>query len=195
MARLIFLTHPEVVIDPNMPVPAWPLSAVGRWRAARFATWCEALDLAAVYSSDEQKAVDGGQIIASHRGVPHWTDAALGENDRSSTGYVAPPRFWEIVESFFARPDESVLGWETARAAQARILGAVQRANAEAEPRKDLVIVSHGGVGRLLAAALSGVPIGQESQPGHSGGGCWLEIDRADLTIIRDWQAIEDPPA
>ena len=41
--------------------------------------------------------------------------------DRSATGYVAPPRFWEIVDAFFGQPDTSILGWETARAAQARI--------------------------------------------------------------------------
>lgn len=195
MARLLFLTHPEVVIDPAIPVPSWPLSTVGRWRMDRFTEHCAGLALAAVYSSDERKALDGAEIVSRRWGAPHHIDAALGENDRSSTGYVAPPRFWEIVEAFFAHPEESVLGWETARAAQARITGAVRRANAATPPDQDLVVVSHGGVGRLLVAALMNVPIGQETRPQHPGGGCWLEIDRAGLAILGDWRAIEDPPA
>jgi broad specificity phosphatase PhoE len=193
MARLIFLTHPEVVIDPETPVPAWPLSAKGRWRMERFAEVFAGLDLVAVYSSDERKALDGAEIIADRFGAPHRIDPRLAENDRSSTGYVAPPRFWEIVEQFFGHPDESILGWETARAAQARIVAGVRAAN-QAEPvGRDLVIVSHGGVGRLLAAALTGVAIGEESRPEHPGGGCWLEIDRGDLRITGGWRAIEDP--
>lgn len=195
MSRLIFLTHPEVVIDPQVPVPAWPLSATGRWRMSQFVERLRAWDLSAVYSSDERKALDGGEIVADALGVPHRVDPELGENDRSSTGYVPPPRFWEIVDAFFAAPDESVLGWETARAAQARIVAAVRRADAAEPPDRDLLVVSHGGVGRLLAAALMNVSIGDELKPAHPGGGCWLEIDRPGLKIIGDWQAIEDPPA
>jgi len=53
-------------------------------------------------------------------------------------------------------------------------------------------VVSHGGVGRLLAANLQGVEIGREDKPGHPGGGCWLEIDRDTLSVRRTWQAIPD---
>jgi broad specificity phosphatase PhoE len=192
VSTIFFLTHPEVVIDPAVPVPRWPLSAIGRRRARRFVD--EALTgraVAAVWSSDEQKAVDGGEIIATALGVPHRIAPELAENDRSSTGYIAPPEFWEVVTEFFARPDESVRGWATARDEQARIVRAVTRVAQEA-PSGDLVIVSHGGVGQLLAAHLQGVAIGQEDKPQHPGGGCWLELDHATLAITRSWTAISD---
>lgn len=191
MATVFFLTHPEVVIDPAVPIPRWPLSEVGRRRMARFVEQMAPRRLAAVYSSDEQKALDGAQMVASAFGAPHRIDAELGENDRTSTGYLPPPQFWEVVAEFFARPEESVRGWERACDAQARIARAVTRAAAEA-PDGDLLIVSHGGVGALLTAKLAGVEIGQEERPQHAGGGCWLEIDRATLAIIRTWQAIAD---
>ena len=35
--HLLFVTHSEVVIDPDQPIPDWPLSEVGRARMARFA--------------------------------------------------------------------------------------------------------------------------------------------------------------
>lgn len=193
MSRLIFLTHPEVVIDPTVPVPQWPLSTIGRWRMEQFAKGFHGWDLAAVYSSDEQKALDGARIVAERLGLPHRVDPDLGENDRSSTGYVPPPRFWEIVDQFFGQPDESVLGWETARAAQTRIVSAIQRLSAAEDPGRDVLVVSHGGVGRLLAAALTGVPIGEEIKPAHPGGGCWLEIEREGLEVVGDWRAIQDP--
>lgn len=192
MATLFFLTHPEVIIDPAVPIPEWGLSDIGRQRMERFVGDARSQGLTAVYSSAERKATDGAAIVSAALGVPHSIDKGLGENDRSSTGYLAPPEFWQVVEVFFHHPDESVRGWETARAAQARIVGAVTRLVANEQTAGDILVVSHGGVGRLLAAHLQGVEIGQEDRPEHPGGGCWLEIDRETLRIRRTWQSIPD---
>src|SRR4028119_275779 len=127
MAFLIFVTHPEVVIDPLVPVPEWPLSAVGRGRMERFAGSLAGRGVTAVYASAERKAMDGAAIVAERLGLSYSTDACLGENDRSATGYIAPPEFWQVVEEFFARPQESVRGWERAVDAQARVVEAVGR--------------------------------------------------------------------
>lgn len=192
MATIYLLTHPEVIIDPATPITEWGLSDVGRRRMEHF-VGCEAVrGVVAVYSSDERKATDGAAMAAAARDIPHRVDAELGENDRSSTGYLAPPEFWDVVEVFFARPDESVRGWESARAAQARIIRAVRRLAQDEPESGDLLVVSHGGVGRLLTAHLQGVEIGREDRPAHPGGGCWLEIDRDTLTIRRSWQSIPD---
>lgn len=192
MSTIFFLTHPEVVIDPAVPVPQWPLSPTGRRRMGLFADGLAGRQVTAVWSSDERKAMDGAEILAARLGVPHRVDAGLAENDRTSTGYVAPPEFWEIVEAFFDRPDESVRGWARARDEQARIVAAVTRLAREEPTAGDLVVVSHGGVGRLLTAHLRGVEIGLEDRPEHPGGGCWLEIDRARLAITSGWRAVAD---
>ncbi|HZH52751.1 MAG TPA: histidine phosphatase family protein [Microvirga sp.] len=191
MSLLIFLTHPEVVIDPAVPVPEWPLDAVGRRRAERFAEMLVGRNVTAVYASTERKAMDGAAIVAERLGLPYGTDEELGENDRSATGYIAPPEFWEVVGEFFARPHESIRGWERAVDAQARIVRAVNRVNRDGSSG-DVVVVSHGGVGRLLTAHLQKVAIGQESRPQHPGGGCFLVVDRETLAIRQDWRAIED---
>ena len=192
MPTIFFLTHPEVVIDPAIPIPDWRLSDVGRRRMERFVGQAQSQGLVAAYSSAERKATDGAAIAAAALGVPHRIDPELGENDRSATGYLAPAEFWQVVEVFFDRPDESVRGWETARAAQTRIVRAMKRLLAGEQAPGDLLVVSHGGVGRLLAAHLQGVEIGQEDRPEHPGGGCWLEIDRETLRIRRTWQSIAD---
>ncbi len=203
MPSLIFVTHPEVVVDPLVPVPDWPLSAVGRGRMERFADALAAgapavgapggPNISAVWASTERKATDGAAIVAERLGLSYDTDRDLGENDRSATGYIAPPEFWQVVKEFFARPNESVRGWERAADAQARIVGAIGRIARNENTSGDIVVVSHGGVGCLLAAHLQQVPIGQESRPSHPGGGCFLVIDRETLALSQDWRVIEEP--
>jgi broad specificity phosphatase PhoE len=191
MARIIFLTHPEVVIDPAVPVPGWPLSETGRRRMESFAQTLEGAGITAVYASRERKALDGAEIVAGHLGLPVRSDPALGENDRSATGYIAPPEFWTVVKEFFGRPHDSVRGWERAIDAQARIVTAVGRIAREEPTGDSILIVSHGGVGCLLTAHLQGVPIGREDRPGHPGGGCHIVLDRDSLALLASWRTME----
>lgn len=192
MASIIFVTHPEVVIDPRVPVPEWPLNATGRERMERFAETLAGKNVSAVYASTERKAMDGAAIVAKRLGLPCRTEEALGENDRSATGYITPPEFWEVVRAFFARPHESIRGWERAIDAQTRIVNAVSRIAREEETSGDIVIISHGGVGCLLTAHLQNVEIGRESRPSHPGGGCFIVIDRGSLALKEDWRTIEE---
>jgi broad specificity phosphatase PhoE len=192
MASLIFITHPEVVIDPNQPIPQWPLNATGRARMERFAGMLADRDVSAVYASTERKAMDGAAIVAKRLGLSYATDEDLGENDRSATGYIAPPEFWEVVREFFGRPHESIRGWERAIDAQARIVNAIGRILREDETSDDIIVVSHGAVGCLLTAHLQKEEIGRESRPSHPGGGCFITIDRDTFTLKQDWRAIED---
>lgn len=194
MSAILFITHPEVVIDPDVPVPRWPLSPKGVQRMEAFATALSGRKVGAVWSSDEQKALDGAGILAKRLGAQHRIDPALGENGRESTGYIAPPEFWEVVEQFFAHPDESIRGWETARDAQRRIVGAMELV-AASDDAGVLIVVSHGGVGALLTAHLQQVTIGQEDRPPNPSGGCYLVLDRPPLALSRSWREMEDPVA
>ncbi len=191
MARLIFITHPEVVIDPAVPVPDWPLSPTGRARMERFAGAECVRGLTAFRASAERKARDGAEILARATGLAVGIDPELGENDRSSTGYVAPPEFWDIVRAFFAEPEVSVRGWERALDAQRRIVGAVERI-ARGDPPGDIAVVAHGGVGALLLAHLTGARIGNGFGQPHPGGGCYLVIDRDTLALEGGWRVLED---
>lgn len=197
MAKLLFVSHPEVVIDPDIPVPRWPLSAKGRARMEAFAEVLVSLPVRAVWSSDEQKAMDGAVILAARLGAPHQVDSALGENDRSATGYIAPPEFWEVVAEFFAHPEVSVRGWERARDAQSRIFGAMEQIARQAPPGLS-VVVSHGGVGQLLTAALQGVAIGVEAKAPNPSGGNYLLLETTPLALFsttwRDIDEIEADP-
>lgn len=187
--QVIFLTHADVVIDPSVPVPDWALNETGHARHAAFAEDANLSAVTALYASTEQKARDGAAPVAARLDLPVHTRKALGENDRSATGFLPPEEFWPVVDAFFAQPETSIRGWETAKAAQDRIVGAVQEAIIEA-PEGDIVIVSHGGVSTLLRSALLGAPISQSEKQPHPKGGCWFSFPRSFDAAPTDWNTI-----
>jgi broad specificity phosphatase PhoE len=189
--HIYFITHPDVVIDPSIPVPRWPLSGRGcsRMRCLLGQAWIP--EIAAIYCSTEQKAVDGAAILSKATGLPFHQVAALGENDRSATGYLPKAEFEATVDAFFARPHESIRGWERAVAAQTRIVGTLERLACTAPGCGPIVAVSHGGVGALLLCHLKRSPITRrEEQPGSSGGHYFL-FQAPEGTLIHGWTPID----
>ena len=184
--EVYFVTHPEVAVDPEVPVPDWPLSAAGRARLVHLLAEPWVAGLTAVACSAERKARETADALARAAAVPVGVDAALGENDRSATGYLPPAEFEAVADEFFARPDESVRGWERAVDAQARIETAVGRAVSAATG--DLAVVAHGGVGALLLCALLGVPIDRRyDQPGQ---GSYFRFDAATREVVHPWRRL-----
>jgi broad specificity phosphatase PhoE len=191
--RWIFITHANVLIDPKVPVPEWPLSPRGRQRMRIGLRQPWVTELTAVYSSRERKAIDGAQLLADHCGLPLTTRAELGENDRSATGFLPPPQFERMADAFFARPHESVRGWERAADAQARIVAAVQAIDRDERSGGAIAIVSHGAVGTLLHCWLSGRDISRRwDQPGN-GGGNWYAFTLEPRQALGHWQPLDEP--
>lgn len=187
-----FVTHPEVVIDPSMPVPDWPLSAegIGRMALALERPWMG--NLGSVFSSAERKALDAARMVAECFNLKPVVVDALGENDRSGTGYLPKLEFEAMADAFFARPEESVCGWERAVDAQRRIVAAVEHVITHAPGYGNIVVISHGGVGALLLCHLKAVPISRtEDQPGVGGGNVY-SLDVKTRTLLSGWRRIED---
>ena len=79
MATVYLITHPEVVVDPQVPVPDWGLSAIG-W--ARIEAFCQRPELAGVtdvFTSDERKAMDCAEALQRARGLPFTAREDLRE--------------------------------------------------------------------------------------------------------------------
>lgn len=187
----LYVTHPQVAIDPEVPVPDWGLSPSGRARMEALAARPWVRRLSRVVTSTEAKAREAGAILAAAAGVAPeaWPD--LHENDRSATGYLPPEEFERTADAFFARPGASVRGWETAEAAQARVVRAV-RAALEGHPADRLVaLVGHGAVGTLLWLALMGQPIARAAdQP--AGGGHLFAFPLGGGPPLSGWVRMED---
>ena len=146
MSLLRYVTHPNVTIDPAVEVPRWSLSPEGRRRARRLLEQPWIVVVGHVVSSDETKALETAEIIATHLGLDVEVRAGVGENDRSATGFVPPERFEALPDRFFAEPGVSVGGWECATDAQLRITTNLADLF-DHDPGHDTLIVGHGGVG------------------------------------------------
>ncbi|PJJ72620.1 broad specificity phosphatase PhoE [Diaminobutyricimonas aerilata] len=182
-----FVTHPEVVIDPAVPVERWGLSDAGRARAGHLPEVLHGR-VDTIISSAERKATETAAILADSLGLTASVDPALGEMDRSATGYLPPEEFEPTVDAFFAHPELSVRGWERALDAQRRIEGAV-RAHARAGDDDRVAFVAHGGVGALLLASLTSAPISRSlDQPGL--GSCF-RFDARAWRALGSWRRIE----
>jgi broad specificity phosphatase PhoE len=186
----LYITHPQVKIDADVPVPKWGLSDVGRARAEQAAQADWAKRLGRIIASDETKAIETAEILAEAAGVTVEIAADTHENDRSATGFLPPPEFEKAADWFFAHPAESFRGWERAVDAQSRIVSAFNRILADHDHNIPIAFVGHGGVGTLLKCHLAKRPISRDrDQPG--GGGNLYCFSLADLTISCDWTPIE----
>jgi len=191
MKIVYFITHPEVLIDSKVPVPHWPLSARGLVRMRRLLKQPWVAEITSIYCSTEQKAIDGASVLAEHLALPVQRVAALGENDRSSTGFLPPVEFAAVVEQFFAHPHELVRGWETA-AAQRRIVGAVTTViKADTSPGA-IAIVSHGGVGTLQLCHLADYSIARSHDQPGSGGGNYYAFQAESGALLHGWKAMDE---
>lgn len=187
MAVLRYLTHPDVDIDPDVAVSEWSLSEQGRSRAVAmlFQPWIGSITR--VVSSDERKALDAATLLADHLHVDVEVRPGTGEIDRSSTGFVPHERHEALADAFFARPTASAAGWETADAAQRRIVAAT--ADLLVDDGSDVAVVGHGGVGTLLWCHLTGHSIDRRHDQPHQGHH-WA-YDLAEARMAHEWRPID----
>jgi broad specificity phosphatase PhoE len=193
--RAVYITHPQVVIDPQVPMPQWGLSVVGRDRAAALAAKNLLAPATRIFSSEETKAVELAEILALGCGGVVTRHAGMGENDRSSTGFLPAEAFEAQVDRLFGFPAESADGWETARDAQARIVGAVAAVLAAEAFVTPPVFTGHGCVGTLLKCHVGGRAITRsqdQREMADPGGGNFFVFDLAERELLCDWTPIED---
>ncbi len=184
-----YLTHPQVHIDPNVPVPQWGLNELGRSRAEAFAGWAGLGHTTQIVCSAERKAIDTAELISKAVGVRMEVCERMHENDRSATGFLEPEEFEAVVNEFFARPDHSVRGWEKARDAQNRIVEEM-RVVIGRDTAGDVLLVGHGGVGTLLYCHVAVLPVDRKHDQPHGGGNVFA-FDRESQALIHAWQSIE----
>jgi len=186
-----YLTHPQVLIDPAKEVPQWSLNETGKARVSTLARSLGVLRATRyVISSNETKALETAKFLASALGVSVIARPEMGENDRSATGYLPADEFERVADQFFANPNESACGWETAADAQKRIVREVDACLTEFHDG-DVLFVGHGGVGTLLFCALAGHRIDRRFDQGPGGGGCWYQFDLVRRVPTQGWQPME----
>lgn len=193
--RALYVTHPQVRMDANVPVPLWGLSPEGRARAEAFAARRVLPPGAVVFSSRETKAVELADLVAAASGATVVSDHGMGENDRSATGFLPPDLFEATADRFFAEPHASIDGWERAIDAQSRIVAAVSAALRTVGTGQVAMFCGHGAVGTLLKCHVGRRPIARmedQSRHAHSGGGNCFMFDLERMQLGCDWIAMEE---
>lgn len=185
-----YLSHPQVCIDPDIPVPDWGLSEKGRQRTRAFARSVVLAGTRSIYSSAERKALETAKILAAKCRLDVTVRERTHENDRSATGFLDPEEFEKVANQFFAVPNKSVRGWETAADAQNRIVTEAMQVMQQA-PEGDILMVGHGGVGTLLYCNLLGLEIDRKHDQ-IGGGGNVFAYDLQQQSILHAWRPMED---
>lgn len=190
--RLRYLTHPQIAIEPAVPVPDWGLSAEGlaRIRALAKAGWLAGITR--IVASGERKAVQAAEVFAEALHLEVEQRDAMGENDRSSTGFLPPQEFEAVADAFFHDPEFSVRGWERALDAQRRIVRETEAVLSQ-PATGDILVIGHGAVGTLLFCHYAKLPIDRaHDQP--AGGGHYFSLAVEGRRVLHPWRPMETPP-
>jgi broad specificity phosphatase PhoE len=152
---LILVKHSVPEMDEAHPANTWRLSKEGQVRARRLAEQLEDFEPEVILSSNEPKAKETAEIVASRFQLDTQVDPDLHEHDRSNVPFLSLDRFQVSIREFFQKPDELVFGSETANQAHARVYQAVHSI-LNKHRNKTIVIVTHGTVISLFVARLTG---------------------------------------
>ncbi len=162
--RLFLVRHGEIagpgVLHGHVDLP---LTALGVRQMEAVARSLAAESLAAVYTSDLQRARRGGEIVARGRGLAVVADPALREldmgqwDDRSVAGIweQQPERlraWWADLENV------GPPGGESLGAMRRRVIAALSRL-LDRHPGQTVCLVGHAGVTRLLLFDALGIPV------------------------------------
>ena len=182
MSTLILIKHAAPLVEPAVPSAEWRLSDAGRVACGALADRVAAHAPARVVTSVEPKAAETGERIAQVLGLPCAAAQGLHEHDRSNVPHLPTREFISLVELFFRRPRELVLGRETADDALDRFADAV---DAQLGADESVAIVAHGTVISLLLEDRCDLePFGTWRTMGLPS---FVAID----TSARDWLVIE----
>jgi broad specificity phosphatase PhoE len=152
---LILVKHSLPEIEEDRPANTWKLSEEGRLRAHRLAEQLEGFEPEVIVSSNERKAKETAEIVASELHLDVQIVPDLHEHNRSNVPYLSRDAFQGLILEFFQKPEELVFGGETADQAYTRFYRTVHSVLNE-HINKTVVIVTHGTVISLFVSQLTG---------------------------------------
>jgi broad specificity phosphatase PhoE len=153
VASLILIRHAHPEVDPDKPASSWNLSSAGRQGAQNLAGKLSDAGVSRIFTSEEPKSVQTGEIIARKLALSVKQAEGLREHDRSGVGYLANDAFQHAVRDLFENPVELVFGAESAQTATERFSATIDEIERELnDPEATYACVSHGTVMSLFAA-------------------------------------------
>ena len=155
MARLYLIRHPHTRPDPAVPASQWGLSEMGEEQVRALVKAPFWRQVVALYTSTHPKTKVVGEVVHQVYGLPVYEDAGLDEAARE--GWLEPDEFQAAQRAFFTVTDRApVPGWESADAARARFVAALDALAARHKPDDSLAVVTHASVLTLYLAHVRG---------------------------------------
>jgi broad specificity phosphatase PhoE len=183
---LYLVRHSNPQLDITVAANQWQLSQTGITRAKSLARHLEGNRIQAVVSSTEPKAIHTAQILADQLGHPVELADGLQEHERPllPDSFTPPDEFRQRVKAFFERPEQLVLGAETADQCFARFNHALCEV-IERHAGETMVVVSHGTVLSLLLSSYNHLdPFSFWQALGMP---TCIRVDLLDFTIRKMW--------
>jgi broad specificity phosphatase PhoE len=142
-----------------------PLNERGRQQATQIAQQLAGAGLAAIYSSDLQRALDTAKELSRTTGLPVHTDKRLREiNQGEWQGLLAEEvqaRHGEILRLSRLDPlDAAPPGGETVKQVRDRVIAAIEEIHRN-HPHQRVAIVSHGFSLALVRVHYQGYPMSE----------------------------------
>ena len=155
--RLTLIKHAMPVLDDTRPAREWRLGDDGEAQARQLARDFRAHPPFILLSSEEPKASRTAAVIASKLGIEFRVTAGLQEIDRPVGPIVDAAEHARINRPIFDDPSRAMLGTESANDALQRFSAALNTEIGRLDEGADLVVITHGTVMALFAAAHSPV--------------------------------------
>lgn len=153
MPFLYLIRHPKTQFDPDVPASLWQLSNEGQAQVEALIDAPIWACVTTVYTSDQYKAWIVGSRIRSVYGIPFVSVPDLAEAQRDE--WIGEEQFFAAQAAFFALPDRSpVSSWESADAAKARFVAAMESILERHPKNESIALVSHATVLTLYVAHL-----------------------------------------
>lgn len=156
MRTLLLIKHSEPDIVEGLPAKTWRLSARGRRRCEPLARAIAPYSPDLIISSAEIKARETGELLAEKLGLNLVLAENLHEHEREQVPFLSDADFRENVRLLLEKPDELVMGSETANQARRRFEKAIHQI-VESYPQKNLAVVAHGTVISLFVSQHTGL--------------------------------------
>ena len=166
ITRVLVIRHGETAWNRESRIQGHidiPLNDQGRWQAARLGRALADEPLAAIYSSDLQRAHDTALAVAEVRGVPVVTTEALRERhfgEMEGLTHDEILRRWPVEGRRWRERDPSFgpNGGETLQAFYDRVVGTLAGL-ARRHPGGCIAVVAHGGVLDCFYRAANRLPL------------------------------------
>ncbi|MEZ5637955.1 MAG: hypothetical protein R3E92_12510 [Burkholderiaceae bacterium] len=125
--------------------------------------------------------------------MPVTTVAALGENDRSATGFLPPPEFERMADAFSRGPRSRCVDGNVPSTPSGASWTRCSASPLRTPPAAASPSLSHGAVGTLLYCHLAGKPIDRRWDQPANGGGNFFRFTMAPPRALGWWKPIDTP--